>query len=79
MRILFNLAIGIAMASATAAQEVAPASVAAVEMGDEGWSDAQVMAQAVDPLTSDVVAWLLLRAGAATRTHQKSEDQLLVP
>ena len=72
MRILFNLAIGIAMASATAAQEVAPASVAAVEKGDESWSDAQIMAQAVDPLTSDVVAWLRLRAGEGAFSEYQS-------
>ena len=72
MRILFNLAIGIAMASATAAQEVAPASIAAVEKGDESWSDAQIMAQAVDPLTSDVVAWLRLRAGEGAFSEYQS-------
>ena len=63
MRILSSVALLAAMASTSAAQTVPDESIVAVAAGGESWEVAQSIAGAVDPLTSDVVAWLRLRAG----------------
>lgn len=63
MRILSSVALLAAMASTSAAQTVSDESVVAIAAGGESWEVAQSIAGAVDPLTSDVVAWLRLRAG----------------
>jgi soluble lytic murein transglycosylase len=66
MRIPVMAAIIAAMVLPGQAQTVPPEAVAAIAAADQGWDMSYALARDTDPVVTDAITWLRLRAGDAT-------------